>query len=456
MVFSSLEFIFVFLPIFLFIYFIFPDKYKNFILLFMSIIFYYLGVKEKPIYLLLIIVSVFINYILGIYIGKNKNGQLLFILGIIYNLSWLLLFKYYNFFSLQINNIFNTNIPIIQFILPLGISFYTFQMLSYLIDVYKEKYLPEKSLIKFSTYVLMFPKLILGPITNYSLIKGNLDKKQINLNNIVSGIKYFTIGLGCKVLLANRIDGLWNDVLMIGFDSVSTPLALLGIVSYSLQLYFDFYGYSIMAIGLGKIIGFKLPHNFDYPYMSLSMTEFWRRWHMTLGNWFKEYIYFPLGGSHSGLFKTILNLFIVWLLTGLWHGASWNFIIWSISLFIIILIEKLFLKKYLEKLPLLGHIYMIIMIPLSWLIFAVSDISQIGTFFTNNSIFTLDYIKYLKAYGLLLIIGVFFSTKLPFNIYIKFKKKFKYIDIIIVLIIFWLSIYCLCIERNDPFMYFNF
>lgn len=460
MLFSSLEFIFLFFPIFIIIYYIIPNKYRNYVLLLGSLIFYFIGVKNMPTYFLLVIISTLINYLFGILIGNNKK-KLYLSLGIIYNFGILFIFKYFNFFSSMISNVIRIKPIIVDLILPLGISFYTFQLVSYLIDVYKGKYEYEKSLIKFSTYSLMFTKFISGPITKYDETKKYLDRKEENnIYNIELGIKYFVIGLGFKVLLANRVGSVWSSANNIGFDGISSIFAILAIISYSLQLYFDFHGYTMMAIGIGKILGMELPSNFDHPYISRSMTEFWRRWHITLGNWFKEYIYIPLGGNRKGTIKTIINLLIVWLFTGLWHGADYNFIIWGISLFVIIVIEKLFLKKFLDKHKIISHLYMIILIPLSWSIFAVSDFSNLSTLlykvthFTSMGIDKYDYIKCLKDYGLFIVLGIIFSTKLPLIIYNK--NKYKWIELVIILIIFWLSIYVLCIESNDPFMYFKF
>lgn len=462
MSFSNLEFIFIFLPIFLVFYYTFPKNMKNLVLLIFSMIFYAIGVKSNPEFFILILLTTLINYILGIIIEDNKKYSKYFLtFGIIYDIGMLFIFKYFNFFSKLISDIASADPLILNLVLPLGISFYTFQIVSYLIDVYRKKYNCSRSIIGFMTYVLMFPKLISGPITPYDKVNEFINEKKNNtLDNVSKGIKIFIIGLAFKVLLANRIGGLWTDINTIGFDSISTPLAWAGVLSYSIQLYFDFYGYSLMAIGIGEMINLKLPINFDNPYTSVSMTEFWRKWHITLGNWFKEYIYFPLGGNRKGNLITIRNLFVVWLLTGLWHGADWNFILWGLSLFIIIVIEKFFLKKYFDKYKWLGHIYMIILIPLSWTIFATTNLDSLTIllsklFGINNSMtLKFNYLEYIKNYGLLLVLGILFSTKLPYKIYKK--NKLKLIEIFILILLFWLSVYCLCIESNDPFMYFKF
>ncbi|MDE5937013.1 MAG: MBOAT family protein, partial [Ruminococcus sp.] len=290
-----------------------------------------------------------------------------------------------------------------------------------------------------------------------------LQSRTHTIEKVENGLKTFTMGLGLKVILANQIGGLWGDISMIGYESISTPLAWLGIIAYSFQIYFDFWGYSLMAIGLGEILGFQLPKNFDHPYTSVSMTEFWRRWHMTLGQWFKDYIYFPLGGSRTTIMKTVRNSFIVWAFTGLWHGASWNFIIWGLVLFAILMLEKFAgVKKFMEKYRFAGHVYMILLIPLTWLLFAITDFSQLGEYFKrlinisseNGVVFEKDYIKYWGIYGKYFIAGILFSTKLPEFVYKKIKDSFM--CVIILLAVFWFSVYCMYQGMDDPFLYFRF
>lgn len=458
MIFSSLKFIFIFLPIFLILYFIFPIKYRNYILLIGSIIFYIIGSWGKPHYIALLAITILINYNIGKKLAKNKEKKTL-IFGIIYNLIWLILFKYSDFIISIMSNITITSIEPLNLILPIGISFYTFQSISYLVDIYKEKCIAEKSLIKYMTYVLMFPQFISGPIVTYGDISKQLDKRPHNFKNIILGFKYFILGLGFKVLLANRIGCLWNDISTIGIESISTELAWFSIIGYSLQIYFDFCGYSLMAIGIGKMIGFTLPTNFKTPYLSVSMTEFFRRWHISLGNWFKNYIYIPLGGNRKGIIRTIFNLLIVWLLTGLWHGANYNFILWGLSIWLIIVIEKLWLKKYLDKYKVFGHLYMLILIPISWSIFAITDFEQLGIMFNklftlSDGLYALDFVKYVEIYGLLIIVGVLCSTKLPEKILLK--KKTTILQIVLLTMIFLSSIYYLYIGLNNPFLYFSF
>lgn len=458
MIFSSIEFIFIFLPFFLFIYFIIPEKYKNYIILIGSIAFYVVGTWDHPHYIFLLILTTLINYLIGKKLGQSKNKKIL-IFGIIYNLSWLILFKYIDFIISIIQNTVNIKIEKLNLLLPLGISFYTFQSISYLVDIYNRKIKSENSLVKYAMYVFMFPQLLSGPIVSYDDINGQLDKRKNNLQNIFIGFKYFIVGLGFKVLLANRIGCLWNDILMIGIESISTKLAWLSIIGYSLQIYFDFYGYSLMAIGLGKMIGFTLPDNFKTPYLSVSMTEFFRRWHITLGTWFRNYIYIPLGGNRKGKLRTIFNLLVVWILTGLWHGANYNFILWGLVIFAIIMIEKLWLKKYLDRHKFVGHLYMLFLIPITWAIFAITDLQQLIIMFKkmftfNEGLYLLDYIKYFKIYGILIISGIICSTGVVEKLIIK--KQNNIFTISLLIIIFCSSIYYLYIGLNNPFLYFSF
>ena len=294
-------------------------------------------------------------------------------------------------------------------------------------------------------------------------MSAQIKKRTHSISQVESGLKLFTIGLGYKVLIANRIGGLWREIGNIGFMSISSPLAWMGIVAYSFQLYFDFCGYSYMAIGLGRVMGFEFPKNIDHPYMSLTMGEFWRRWHMTLGTWFKEYIYFPLGGSKKGTKTTVRNMFVVWAFTGLWHGASWNFVLWGLYHGILLTLERFVIGDYLEKHKAVGHLYMILVIPLTWLIFAVTDLHQLGTYFLRlvpfipqktYAVMEKDYVKYWGFYWKYFLAGLFFSTGLPEKIYKKIKNSM--FCTLLLLIVFWCSVYCMYQGMNDPFMYFRF
>ena len=464
MVFSSLQFLLIFMPIFFGFYYFVPSKYRNVILLLGSLSFYAVGTVTAPEHFVVFILSMVMDYTVGVLIKKYKTHKKAFLItGIVLHLISLGFFKYFTFIAREVSGIFpqfNANLDIL---LPIGISFYTFQGISYIADVYKGKVKAERSLLRFCVYISMFEQLIAGPIVTYAEVKNELPSRVIKKSAVIKGLGTFIFGMGLKVLLANPIGKLWTDLNTIGFESISTPLAWMGLFAFTFQIYFDFFGYSLMAVGLGKMLGFNLPKNFDFPYLSRSMTEFWRRWHITLGSWFREYVYIPLGGNRKGLIFTIRNLLIVWILTGIWHGAGYNFILWGALLFTIIIIEKYFIGKYLEKYPILGHLYMLLLIPLSWAVFAIDDIGQLGVFFTRLfpffgqepwSIFRYDYLKYLKMYYPFFIAGILLSTRLPFNI-LK-RTKDKRVIFVILLAILGGSIYCMYRGFNDPFLYFRF
>lgn len=458
MVFSSILFIFRFLPIDMGIYFLTPKKLKNLSLLILSLIFYSWGEAR---YFLLMIASIFVDYFISINIEKNNKNKkikiLLLAISIIFNVGILFFFKYINFFIENINSIFNMSLNNVKITLPLGISFYTFQTMSYTIDVFLGKVKAEKNIINFGAFVCLFPQLIAGPIVKYIDISKELKNRDINLDEIQEGIRLFILGLGSKVLIANNIGSLWNEVETMGFNNISTILAWMGIIAFSLQIYFDFNGYSLMAIGLGKILGFNFPNNFNYPYESRSITEFWRRWHITLGQWFKQYVYIPLGGNRLGRARTYFNLFIVWFLTGLWHGASYNFILWGLYFFILICIEKNGLLNLLNKHKLISHIYTIFFILVGWVLFAVIDLNQIINFFKKMFIFNAgnEWIYYLRNYIITYTIAIIFSTSFLKKIYNKFVKS-NIVDTIILITIFLLSIAYLVDSSYNPFLYFRF
>jgi alginate O-acetyltransferase complex protein AlgI len=457
-VFSSILFIFRFLPIAMGIYFLTPKKLKNLSLLILSLIFYSWG---EPRYFLLMIASIFVDYFISINIEKNNKNKkikiLLLAISIIFNVGILFFFKYINFFIENINSIFNMSLNNVKITLPLGISFYTFQTMSYTIDVFLGKVKAEKNIINFGAFVCLFPQLIAGPIVKYIDISKELKNRDINLDEIQEGIRLFILGLGSKVLIANNIGSLWNEVETMGFNNISTILAWMGIIAFSLQIYFDFNGYSLMAIGLGKILGFNFPNNFNYPYESRSITEFWRRWHITLGQWFKQYVYIPLGGNRLGRARTYFNLFIVWFLTGLWHGASYNFILWGLYFFILICIEKNGLLNLLNKHKLISHIYTIFFILVGWVLFAVIDLNKIINFLKKMFIFNAgnEWIYYLRNYIIIYTIAIIFSTSFLKKIYNKFVKS-NIVDTIILITIFLLSIAYLVDSSYNPFLYFRF
>lgn len=391
MVFSSLNFIFIFLPLFLAVYAAAPAKHKNTVLLTGSLVFYICGTLDKPLYLLLLVLSAAVNYAAGRALTHAQHRKkLLLFCGILYNFGWLFVFKYADFLFGGLNELIKAAFPQSTFavpqlglLLPVGISFYTFQAVSYLTDVYRGTVRAETSPIRLGTYICMYPQLVAGPIVTYASVARQLQHRNFSLQTVTCGLKTFIRGLGYKVLLANQIGNLWNDVNTIGYESISAPLAWMGAAAFTFQIYFDFYGYSLMAIGLGEMLGFKLPQNFNRPYSALTMTDFWRRWHITLGSWFRTYVYIPLGGNRKGRLRTVLNLLTVWLFTGIWHGASLNFLLWGFVLFALIALEKTGFGRFLSRCKIAGHIYMLFCIPLSWMLFAITDLKQISLYFSR-------------------------------------------------------------------------
>ncbi|MBE5878985.1 MAG: MBOAT family protein [Lachnospiraceae bacterium] len=451
MVFSSLEFIFVFLPVFLSLYYLMPAKCKNWILLFGSLAFYAAGSLQCPWYSLLLVACVLVDFMGGVLMERfPKAAKPVFFLCVIFHIFWLFSFKYAGLFP------YNRS-----WILPAGISFYTFQGISYLADVLSKKYKAEYSLLKFATYICMFPQLIAGPIVTYDAVSKDLEQRKHTVTLFWKGMESFVFGIGLKVLLANPCGTMWERICAIGFDSLSTPLAWLGIIAFTFQIYFDFFGYSLMAYGLGRMLGFKLPRNFEHPYTATSMTEFWRKWHITLGAWFREYVYIPLGGNKKGFLRMIFNLLVVWIFTGIWHGSTINFLLWGLVLFSLIVLEKLFWRKVTERVKWLGHLYMWLMIPLSWVFFAITDLEQIGIFFSKLFAFdgfnaiaqATDYYKYLWDYWYILAAGLFFSFRFPYQWLKKWPVPLKAIGLTLVLAG---SAYCMYRGMNNPFLYFRF
>ena len=460
MVFSSISFIYIFLPLFLSAYFLVPARFKNAVLFVGSVAFYTVGSIENPWHILVFITCIIINWRIGLKLDKRphansreRKGWL--IAGLVLNIANLFCFKYLGFAAGQLG--FSLN----EIVLPIGISFYTFQAVSYLIDVYRGLCRPAVHLIDFGAYLAMFPQLIAGPIVTYPTVSKALKEDRRTKENFFAGMEIFIFGLASKVLLANQIAGLWRQCVNIGFESITVPMAWMGIFGYSFQLYFDFCGYSLMAVGLGKILGFDFPENFRDPYMSVSMTEFWRRWHITLGSWFREYVYIPLGGSRKGKGRTWLNLFIVWMLTGTWHGAGYNFILWGFALFVIISIEKLGLKDFMDRHKWIGHIYMFFAIPLSWALFVNTDFSRLTLFFQRLvgcgqtvAVYAEDYVKYGKQYGMFIFLCFIFCTDLPRKVKKKIEGTLSYY--LIILVLFWAVAWCLYKGMDDPFLYFQF
>ncbi len=465
MSFTTIEFMFRFLPIFLIVYYVVPTRYKNMILLIGSFVFYAWG---QHFYLLLLMLSIVVNYTFGRLIGERRaQRKPLLILGLIYNFGLLVFFKYTNFFIENINALLTAThiqIPTISVVMPLGISFYTFQVVSYLVDVYRGEQRPVKNIINLGVYIAMFPQVTSGPIGLYSELEPTLLRRHCSVLNLESGLKTFILGMGAKMLLANPMGTLWAGMSRYGYETLSCPYAWLGAFGYSFQLYFDFAGYSLMAMGLGQMLGLYVPRNFDHPYISGSMAEFWRRWHMTLGRWFKKYLYFPLGGSRCSFAKTIRNTFVVWAFTGLWHGASWNFVLWGLIFFVLLTIERLGLGKLLAKTKVLKHIYVIFLIPLTWVVFALPNMQDIATYFsrlfpffadnTASFVNTKDVIRALHDYWYLLIACVVFCLPFPSRWYEKHKNS-KLVILGLVLI-YLMSVYKMQTQTSNPFLYYQF
>lgn len=465
MLFSSISFLYYFLPCVLVIYFFTPSKYKNGILLISSLIFYFYG---EPIYILVMLGSILSAYIHGILIDKYAKYKKIFLISsIVISISILVLFKYSDFFITNLNNLLHSKIELLNLTLPIGISFYTFQILSYVIDVYNEKVPVQKSIIKLATYVSLFPQLIAGPIVRYIDIEKDLSKRKHTFEKISSGINRFCIGISKKVLIANQLGELCQIFLQTNDKSIA--FYWIYAIGFSLQIYFDFSAYSDMAIGLGKIFGFHFLENFNYPYISKSITEFWRRWHISLGTWFRDYVYIPLGGNKVGKVKLIRNILIVWLLTGFWHGANWTFIFWGLLFAVLLIVEKLFLLKKLECIPkILQHIYVLFFVMISFILFNANSIKEAviqigGLFGLNGERFINDYtIYYVKSYSIILIISIIGATPFLKNQILKLKEKKlinKIINILEPITLVFLLVFVtsyLVDSSYNPFLYFRF
>ena len=464
MVFSSFVFLLAFLPIVLLLYYLCPARLRNLVLLVFSLVFYAWG---EPVYVLIMLFSIVFDYANGRLIEhfKNKNcpgkAKAALIVDLCGNLAILGFFKYTDFVIGSINSITGAGLSLLHIALPIGISFYTFQTMSYTIDVYRGEVAAQKNILTFATYVTLFPQLIAGPIVQYKTVEKELMHRKVTLEDFSEGAFRFSVGLAKKVLLANQIGSLWDSISQLNHMSVAT--AWLGAIAYSFQIYFDFSGYSDMAIGLGKMLGFQIPVNFRFPYISKSVTEFWRRWHITLGRWFRDYVYIPLGGSRKGRLRTMFNLFAVWILTALWHGAGYNFLIWGGMLLGALFLEKLFLLPFLQKSKVIGHVYLLLFVPVTWMAFTITDVHQLGIYLTRMFPFvnahtgmvnSMDYIKYLKDYDSLLAMGVLFATPVPAVIYGRIKRGM--FGTLAIAVIFALSMYYLAVSANNPFLYFNF
>lgn len=466
MVFSSTIFLCVYLPLVLLGYYICPKKGRNLFLLIVSLVFYAWG---EPKYVFLMIFSILVNYIFGRLMDKNRGRQkrmkLLLVLSVVIDLGLLSVFKYTDFIITNVNAIFGSSFDLLNIALPIGISFYTFQAMSYTIDVYRNDVRVQKNLIDFGMYITMFPQLIAGPIVRYADVQDQLAERSVTTADFSEGVMRFVVGLGKKVLLANQMGAVWSEIYALGGD-VSALMAWTGAIAYTFQIYFDFSGYSDMAIGLGRMFGFKFPENFRYPYQSVSITDFWRRWHITLSTWFKEYLYIPLGGNRRGLARQALNLLIVWSLTGFWHGAGWNFVMWGLYYFVILFIEKLFLLKALDKLPkFFRHVYALLLIIIGWVIFASDDVSvllpYLGSMFgANGAIGGMDVYTLLTK-AVLLIICCIASTELPKKLFLSAagamnEKAAFTLKSVLMIALLALSMILLIGDSYNPFLYFRF
>lgn len=479
MVFSSLVFLLLFFTASILLYYIVPFRLKNAVILLSGILFYAWG---EPIYVAVMLLSTMIDYCAGLVMnrfeGRKIPRRICLIVSIVMNLGLLGVFKYSGFFAENVNLIAGReliDIGRMRFfgldflpmnLLPIGISFFTFQSMSYTIDLYLGKIKVQKNPITFAAFVTLYPQIVAGPIVRYDDIAAELDSRRIDLDLISDGIVRFITGLGKKVLLANGIGQLWEAANAAAPGELSVLTAWLGIVGYTLQIYFDFSGYSDMAIGLGKMMGFHFPENFNYPYLSKSVSEFWRRWHMTLGAWFRSYVYIPLGGNRKGTGRTVFNLAVVWFLTGVWHGASWNFILWGTLYGVVIILEKLFLGKLLARLPAaLGWLYTMLLVTLGWVLFASPDLSAalgyIGAMFGGSGVLCDNTALYLLLnYGILLVVGVFAATDawkiLTERLSARLPSLVGYATPVLKIGVLLLCIAYLSDAGYNPFLYFNF
>lgn len=461
MSFSDLTFLFYFLPLFFAVYYIVPFRFKNTVLVLGSAAFYFLGAGVRD--CVLLGASVVLHYALARGMeGRTVRARMaLLVFGLCVDLFGLVYFKYAAFLLENLGKLTGTAFSLVELALPLGISFYLFQSVGYLIDVSRGRP-AEKSFVDFSAFVLAFPQLTMGPILRYDEWRGALKSRTIAREDVFLGFECFAVGLCFKVLLADQLAPLWASLERIGYGYLSTPLAWLGAVSYSLQLYFDFSGYSLMAMGLGQMLGLPVPRNFDLPYLSRSVSEFYRRWHITLGTWFRDYVYIPLGGSRRGKARTALSLTVVWVFTGLWHGASWNFVLWGVVLLCCILLEKFCIGSFLKEHRVLSHLYLLFVIPQTWVIFRITRLSDVGAYFsrlfpffgTHSAVSAQDALKLLASYWWLLLLAIFFCLPQPRRFYEKHRGSLA-LDLPLFLL-FWVCVYFIATSSGNAFLYSRF
>lgn len=457
MLFSSIPFLYYFLPCVLLLYAVTPKKLKNLTLLISSLVFYAWG---EPRLVVLMLITVTFGYVFGILTEiVPKAKKLWLILAVIVELGFLVYFKYVDFFIGNFNAVTGLSIPLLQVTLPIGISFYTFQILSYNIDVYRKDVPAQRNPINLAAYIALFPQLIAGPIVRYSDIQKELTNRTHSLEKVSLGVRRFILGLSKKILIANVLGELCDTFK--ASDDKSVAFYWLYAIAFSLHIYFDFSGYSDMAIGLGKIFGFTFMENFNYPFISKSATEFWRRWHISLGSWFRDYVYIPMGGSRVGKVRMFLNIFVVWLLTGFWHGAAWNFIVWGLYFALLLVIEKVFLLKFLNKSKVLSHIYLIFFVLISFVIFNASSMSEafsyIGSMFGAGNVpfISVETLYYFRSYIVVLLIALIGATPLPKRL-VEGTKFVKVLEPVVLLILLAVCTAYLVDGSFNPFLYFRF
>ena len=457
MLFSSIPFLFYFLPAVLLLYAISPRKLKNFTLLVCSLVFYAWG---EPRLVVLMLATVLIGYVLGLLTERYREHKKIFlILSLVLSLGFLCYYKYVGFFITNINNVTGLSIPVLQVALPIGISFYTFQLLSYNVDVYRGDVPAQRNFIDLAAYIALFPQLIAGPIVRYSDVAAQLKERTHSWDKISEGTRRFVFGLAKKILIANALGELCDIFRATGDQSVL--YYWMYAIGFSLHIYFDFSGYSDMAIGLGKIFGFDFLENFNYPYISKSATEFWRRWHMSLGSWFRDYVYIPMGGSRVGKFRMFFNIFTVWMLTGFWHGAAWNFIFWGLYFAILLVVEKVFLLKYLNKSLILSRLYLLFAVVISFVIFNATNMGEafqyIGGMFGAGRIpaISSEALYYLRSYGLIFLIAAVGATPLP-KLAVKKFKAVQWAEPVVLLLLLVMVTAYLVDGSFNPFLYFRF
>ena len=467
MVFSSLYFLFLYLPIVLFLYYITPLKWRNLLLLLVNLVFYAWG---EPVYILIMFLSIGIDYTHGMLVekykrrGNDRGARWAVASSVIFNLALLFFFKYWDFVAGSLQAIGFSFMPKLGLSLPIGISFYTFQTMSYTIDVYRDDAKVQRSLVNFGTFVTLFPQLIAGPIIKYKDLGDQIDHRTHSPEQFASGVQIFVVGLAKKVLLANNIGKLWDTILALPARELTTAGAWLGVAAFAFQLYFDFSGYSDMAVGMGRMLGFQFLENFNYPYLAKSATEFWRRWHISLGSWFREYLYIPLGGNRVKAPRMVFNLFVVWACTGIWHGASWNFLIWGLYYFVIIVFERFFFSSVLDKLPgWVGHVYGLFIVMVGWALFAVEDFTAMGLYlkamFGLGGTGLLDgtFLYYLRSYLPILIIAILAATPLAKNLWAKLSTRGRQVAVpVLMLAGLALATAYLVDGTYNPFLYFRF